>query len=179
MKQTIVALCLILMPCASMAEVYAEFGLEGGGETLGSTFDQDLNTAGGLKLALGIQQYIGGFEDVGLVFSLGYLFDVIDASNGTAETDAMVFEFIYFRLFGPHRIGAGVSYHSNPRYEDDLDGFARTKIDFDDSPGWLVRYSYTVSEGFQAGVRYTSMDYETNGESLDAGSFGIFVTSSF
>ena len=179
MKQIVAALCLIMLPCLSMAEIYAEFGFEGGGETLGSTSDEDLNTAGGFKFAIGVQRYIGGFEDVGLLFSVGYLFDEIDASNGTAETDATVFEFIYFRIFGPHRIGTGGSYHLNPQYEEDLDGFARTKIKFDDSLGLLVRYSYTITEGLQAGVPYTIMDYETNGESLDADSFGLFISSSF
>jgi len=168
-----------MMPSISTAEIYAEFGFEGGGETLGSTSDEDLNTAGGFKFALGFQRYIGGFEDVGILLSLGYLFNTIDASNGTAETDAMVLDFIYFRLFGPHRIGTGGSYHLNPSYKDDLDGFARTNINFDDSLGFVVRYSYTITEGFQAGVRYTIMDYEANGENFDADSFGFFISSSF
>jgi len=170
---------LILVSGMSHAEVYFEVSIEAGGETLGSASNKDLNIAGGFKLAIGIQRYIGGFEDVGLLFSVGYLSDEIDASNGTAETDATVLEFIYFRKFGPHRIGTGGTYHLNPQYKENLDGFAKTKINFDDSTGLLVRYSYTITEGLQAGVRYTIMDYEANGESLDASSIGLFFSSSF
>jgi hypothetical protein len=176
MKKIIFTLCLTMMPCVSIAEAFAEFGFEGGGETLGGTSDEDLNTAGGFKFALGLQRYIGGFDDVGNSLSVGYLFDTIDASNGTAKIDTMVVDFIYFHLFGPHRIDTGVSYHLNPRYLEDLDGFARIKINFDDSPGFAIRYSYTLTEGSQAGMRYTSMDYEANGENFDADSFGLFIS---
>ena len=179
MKQAVAVLCLIMLPCISVAEIYAEIGFEGGGETLGSTSDEDLNIAGGFKFAIGMQRYIGGFEDVGLLFSVGYLFDEIDASNGTAEFDATVLEFVYFRNFGPHQIGTGGSYHLNPRYKEDLDGFPRLNIDFDDSLGFLLRYHYAFTEGFNAGVRYTIMDYEADGLSLDADSFGFFLSSSF
>ena len=168
-----------MMPCISTAEIYAELSVESGGETLASTSAEDLNTAGGIKIALGFQRYIGGFDDVGILLSLGYLFNTIEASNGTIETDAMVLEFIYFRLFGPHRIGTGGSYHLNPGYEEDLDGFARRKINFDDSLGFVVRYSYTFTGGYQAGVRYTLIDYQANGENLDADSVGLFIASSF
>lgn len=178
MKRIIVVLFLVIIPCNSIAEIYTEIGLEVGGDTLVSTSEEDLNIAGGVKLALGFQRYIGGFEDVGLLFSLGYLFDDIDASNGSAETDALVFEFIYFRLFGPHRVGTGGSYHINPRYKDNLDGI-RTKINFDDSLGFVAQYIYSIMEGYQLGFRYTIMDYETNGTKLDADSFGVFFSTSF
>ena len=179
MKRNLAFLCLVIFPCIATAEVYAEFGFESGGETLGSTSEEDLNLAGGMRLALGIQSYIGGFDDVGLLFSVGYLYDEIEASNGTAQVDATVLEFIYFRNFGPHQIGTGGSYHINPRYKQNLDGFSRLNISFDDSLGFQLRYSYSFSEAFSAGARYTVMDYETDGSSLDADSLGIFLSGSF
>ncbi len=180
----LILLVMLGLPGRPEADIYFEVGLETGGETLGSTRREDLDAGGGIKLALGLKKYIGGFDDVGLVFSLGFLFDYIDASNGDAETDATVLELTYFRDLGPHRFGVGGSYHLNPQYEDDLVGLPRTKIDFDDAPGVFVRYGYVfISDdaGQQAeiGIRYTVMDYEVGGESIDAGGFGIFVSGSF
>ncbi len=161
------------------AEIYAEFGFEGGGDTLASTSLEDLDAGGGFKFALGWQQFIGGFDDVGLTFSLGYLFDFIEASNGEAESDAFVLELVYFRDFGPHRVGVGGSYHLNPEYDDDIEGFAPAKIDFDDAQGLLVRYGYRIWDNVAIGVRYTVMDYEFTGDSVDAGGIGFFLGGTF
>lgn len=161
------------------AEIHAEIGFEIGGDTLASKSSEDLNAGGGFKFALGWQQFIGGFDDVGLIFSLGYLFDYLEASNGEAESAAFVLELIYFRDFGPHRIGVGGNYHLNPEYEDDIDGLAPLKADFDDATGVLIRYAYRFAEGAEIGLRYTVMDYEINGESIDAGGFGLFLSGAF
>lgn len=173
---------LLLVPLAfgsARAGLYLEVDYELGGDTLASTELEDLDAGGGYRLAIGLQTFIGGFEDVGLIFSIGYLFDWISASNGDAEIDAFVAEFIYFRDFGPHRLGVGGSYHMNPQYEDDVDGFPRTRIDFDDALGLVGRYGYVIEKSIEFGVRYTLMDYEANGVSIDADSLGFYVSAAF
>lgn len=172
-------LIVSLLFAPALAGSYFELGFEGGGDTLASTSLEDLNAAGGFRLAFGLQRFIGGFEDVGLLFSVGYLFDRIDGSNGDAEIDAFLAEFIYFRDFGPHRLGIGGSYHLNPEYKDDVDGFAKTRIKFDDAPGVVVRYAYILEQTFEFGARYTLMDYKVNGSSFDADSLGIFLSVGF
>ncbi len=161
------------------AEIYAEVGFESGGDTLASKSSEDLNAGGGFKFALGWQRFIGGFDDVGLIFSLGYLFDYLEASNGEADSEAFVFEIVYFRDVGPHRFGIGGSYHLNPEYGDDIDGIAPLKVDFDDATGVLARYAYRFGESAEFGLRYTVMDYEINGESIEAGGFGFFLSGTF
>ncbi len=177
--QVLIVLGLSGNSLPAAAEIYTEVGFELGGDTLARTSLEDLDAGGGFKFALGWQQFIGGFEDVGFIFSLGYLFDYVTASNGEAESDAFVLELVYFRDFGPHRIGIGGSYHLNPDYEDDIDGFAPLKINFDDATGVLARYSYRFAESVEIGVRYTVMDYEFNGQSIDAGGFGFFLSGTF
>ncbi len=78
-----------------------------------------------------------------------------------------------------HRFGIGASYHIGPTYKDDIVGLAPLKIDFDDALGLILQYSYAVSSGFQIGARFTQMDYEANGASLDASSFGIILSNGF
>ena len=175
----IIALAVSLLYAPARAESYFEFGLESGGDILASTSLEDLNAGGGFRLALGLQRFIGGFDDVGLLFSVGYLFDRIDGSNGDADIDALLAEVVYFRDFGPHRLGIGGSYHLNPQYHDDVDGFAKTRINFDDAAGLVLRYAYILEETFEFGARYTVMDYRVNGRSFDADSLGIFVSVGF
>ncbi len=166
--------CLVVIP--ARAGLVLEAGYEFGGDTLAANEIDDLDAGGGYRLAVGLQRFIGGFDDVGLMFSLGYLFDFIDASNGDADIDAFVAEFIYFRDFGPHRLGIGGSYHMNPQYEDDIDGFPKTRIDFDDALGMVGRYSYVIEKAIEFGVRYTLMDYEANGDSINADSLGLYIS---
>ncbi len=156
-----------------------ELGYDGGDGTIVKTPLDDLGAGGGFKVAFGWQQYIGGFEDVGLIFSLGYLFNEIEASNGEEETRALVGEALYFREFGPYRLSIGGSYHMNPRYRDSIDGFAPTRIDFDDALGLVVRCGYVIDKTFEVGVRYTFIDYEANGKNFNADSLGFYVSSNF
>jgi len=161
------------------AGLYLELDYEFGGDTLAGTDLEDLDAGSGYKIAVGLQRFIGGFDDVGLIFSLGYLFNWLEASNGDADTDAVVAEFLYFRDFGQQRLGVGGSYHMNPRYRDDLDGFSKTRIDFDNALGLVVRYSYVIDKSLEFGIRYTSMDYEADGVSIDADSLGLYISTAY
>ena len=167
----------VLLP--AHAGLFLEAGFESGGDTLASSEDDDLNAGGGWKIAVGLQRIIGGFDDVGLMFSIGYLFNWIDASNGDGDIDAFVAELIYFRDFGPHRVGVGGSYHMNPQYEDDVDGFARTRIDFDDELGFVGRYGYVIDKSLEYGIRYTLIEYQADGDSFDADSLGLYFSAAF
>ena len=168
-----------LLSSNAYAELYFELDLEGGGDTLiGSTAGQNINVGGGIKFALGVQNVIGENGE-SLSLSLGYLFDNLDAFNGTAEIDVITFDAIYSIQSERHRFGIGGSYHLGPTYEDDVFGFLPLKVDFDDAFGLILQYSYSLYSGFQIGARFTIMDYKVSGLTLDAGSFGIFFSNGF
>ena len=156
-----------------------ELGYDGGDGTITKTPLDDLGAGGGFKVAVGWQQYIGGFDDVGLIFSLGYLFNEIEASIGEEETRAVVAEALYFREFGPYRLSVGGSYHMNPRYTASIDGLAPTRIEFNDALGLVGRCGYVIDKTFEIGLRYTFIDYEANGDSYNADSLGFYVSSVF
>lgn len=178
-KKAVVALWLMLSPCITYAEAYAEFALIAGGEELASTFIDDIYAGGGLKFAFGAQHRIGDSPKYELTYTLGYMFDDVSGTNGNAEFDVFVLDALFQLRNGPHRFAFGGSYHINPEYEENIDGFARFRIDFDDALGFTARYSYDFGDVFLVGGVITVMDYEADGESFDANSLGFFVATYF
>ena len=179
MAKFIVTVILLTLASTAQAELYYELGIEGGGDTLNSTTSgAGINAGAGAKIALGVQNKVGENGE-SLSLSLGYLFDELEASNGIAEINTLTFDAIYSIPIDSHRFGIGGSYHIGPTYKDDIDGFSNSKIAFDDALGLTLQYSYTFSIGFQIGARLTSIDYEASGLSVDASSFGIFLSNGF
>jgi len=179
MERFIVSVILLTLASSAQAKVYFELGVEGGGDNLiSTTTGAGIRAGGGLKIALGVQKKVGE-NGKSLSLSLGYLFDEFVASNGIAEISTRTLDAIYSINRGNHRFGIGASYHMGPTYKDDIAGFSPLKIEFDDALGLILQYSYVGSLGLQGGFRFTQMDYEVNGISLDAGSFGIFLSNGF
>ena len=137
MKKIAFIFFLLLMPGIVKSEIYLEISLEGGGKTFATatrgnddfSFDEDLNIGGGFKFAAGVHNLVGENDRGSISLALGYLWDSIDAENGDAEFNAFTFDAIYNLRIKLHRIGIGATYHINPEYEDDIDGFAETNIE--------------------------------------------------
>lgn len=176
MLSSLMFLCLIP---PVQADLYYEAAIESGGETFASTSDgNDLNIAGGVKLAIGVQSYLNEFNDDSVSISVGYLFDSLSASNGEAEFDTMTFDALYHNAYGRHRFSIGMTYHLDPVYKDYITGEAVT-IDFNSALGSTFQYSQKLSALTSLGIRFTKMDYEINGLKVDADSLGIFISNEF
>ena len=175
----VITAILLTLASVARAELYMEFGFQGGGDTLISTNSgEGLYTGGGFKFAIGVQNKVGKNGET-LSLSLGYLSEEIDTSNGTAEISTLNLDAIYsYRIFN-HRFGFGASYHIDPTYSNNIVGLPPFKIEFDDALGLILQYSYVLNSRFQISTRYTLMDYEASGLSLDASSFGIFLSNGF
>lgn len=178
-KIAIVALAMAMSPRMALAEAYSEFAALGGGESMASTADEDLYLAGGFRFAFGLQQAIGDSARREMLYTLGYLWDRINASNGRADFDVLVLDVVYQVRNGPHRFGYGGSYHIDPEYTEKVDGFAPFRLEFDDALGFTGRYSYTFGDVFMVGGVINIMDYEADGESFDATSIGVYIASYF
>ena len=72
-------------------------------------------------------------------------------------------------------IDLGVSWHLNPEFESDIDGFSSVRIRFDDALGMILQYRYQLYPGFQPGLRLTEMEYEGGSITDDASSIGLFL----
>lgn len=175
----VVTAILLTLASAARAELYMEVGFQGGGDTLISmNSGEGLYTGGGFKFAIGVQNKVGKNGET-LSFSLGNLSEEIDSSNGTAEISTLSLDAIYSYRVINHRFGFGASYHIDPTYSNNIGGIPPSKIDFDDALGLILQYSYVRNSRFQIITRYTVMNYEASGISLDASSFGIFLSNGF
>jgi len=180
MTKIIITVILLTLASTAQAELYMEMSVEAGGDTLASSPSYSINAGGGVKIALGVQKQLGENGE-SLSLALGSLSDVLEAPNGKVKTSTLSFDAIYSIRRGGHRFGFGGSYHLSPTYQEDIAGSSPLKIDFDDALGLILQYSYArkPGPGFQVGVRYTQMEYKANGLSLDASSYGIFISNGF
>lgn len=181
MKKTILAFLFAgLFSASSGADIYVEGSVQGGGDDLiRSTTGDSISAGAGLKLAIGIQNAVTADQAGHIRLAVGYQFDRIDAANGDAELDTVTFDAMYVLNSGPHAMGAGVTMHMSPEYSDRIDGVVPLTIEFDDAVGFVVQYGYQFMPGLELGVRYTSMEYEVGSASVDADSFGIFLSNGY
>lgn len=162
------------------ADLYAELGFEGGGdEIIGTNTGDEINAGGGIKLSLGIQNPVNETNTSAIRLSVGYLFDSIDAANGDADFETLTFDAMYIMNSGPHSIGVGATMHMSPEYKDRIAGFAPLTLEFDDAVGFVLQYGYHITPGFEIGARLSDIDYEVGATTVDAGSFGIYLSNGF
>jgi hypothetical protein len=172
-------LTLLCLLSPAQADLYFEASAESGGETFASTSDGiDLNIAGGLKLAIGLQNYLNDLNDDSVSISVGYLFDSLEAPNGEAEFDTMTIDALYHQAYGQHRFSIGMTYHLDPVYKDKING-RTVAIDFDSTLGGIFQYSRKLSALTSIGIRLTKMDYAINRLKVEADSIGIFISNEF
>jgi hypothetical protein len=183
MIKTIITVILLVLSQSAQAELYMELSVENGGDALISSPSYSVNAGSGVKLAIGVQKVVGE-EGETLSLSLGRMSDFIDANDGIdgkAEINTHTVDAIYSIRRGHHRFGFGGSYHIGPIYEENIAGLPPVEIKFDDALGLILQYSYAwqPGPGFQIGARYTLMDYKASGLSLNADSYGIFISNGF
>jgi len=86
----------LLFSATSRADLYLEASLESGGDTLArSSLGDELNAGGGIKLAIGTQNWLDDAGSSALRLSVGYLWDDVSGSNGSAELEALTFDALY------------------------------------------------------------------------------------
>jgi len=179
-KKLIFILLSAVLISPAQADLYLELGLEGGGDDLiGTNTGETISAGGGIKFAAGIQNPVNDDGTASIRLSLGYLFDSIDAINGNADLDTLTFDALYMIHSGPHSLGVGGTMHMSPKYSDNVAGFRPLRIEFDDAVGALLQYGYHPIPGMEIGVRISNIDYENSAGSIDASSFGLFISNGF
>jgi hypothetical protein len=100
--------------------------------------------------------------------------------NFDEKTSAKTLEAIYTKHYGFHRAGIGISYHLDPKYEEEITDTNKIQLDFDDAFGIVFKYGYLIKQtDWHVGVRYTIMDYKIGSVEVDASSIGIYGSRSF
>lgn len=165
---------------SSHAEIYYDIGVELGGETLReTTADDEVNAGGGLRFTLGYET--SKREETSYRFSFSLLDDEIVALDGEASISTTVLEGSVVKNHGKDHFGGGLTLHMSPEYNENTDFGGSFKIDFDDAVGFFLFYEHAFSASANAriGGRITSLDYEVNGFTLDAGGVGIYIAGHF
>jgi hypothetical protein len=177
-RQIIVTLCALLVLPLAQADLYMEIGAESGSRELVSTSSGDnLYSGGGVKFAVGTQNYVSYDNSVRL--TLGYLGDRVDAVNGYADMDTVTFDALYLVNAGAHTFGFGPTVHINPSYHDNVSGYTPVDIEFDNAIGFMFQYGYKLVPGIEIGARVTNIEYNSDATTLDASSFGVYLSNGF
>ncbi len=178
---------LVSFPAASNAEIFIEGGARVGGDKISSQEEpacslggpgcsENSRVGGGAHLAVGYRYFIGDIKSESLSLALGYLWDGSFDEKGSAKT----LEAIYTKHYGIHQTGIGISYHLDPKYEEEITDTKEIQLDFDDAFGIVFKYGYIIKQtDWHVGVRYTIMDYKIGSVEVDASSFGFYGSKSF
>lgn len=158
-------------------------GLSFGGDDLATVeydgySDDDLEAGGGIYLG-------GGFEfpmssDMALRTTVGYQFDSVEADDGDASFDRVPWDFMVLLGPVPHRLGIGLTYHTDVQYEFNQDYGPDIDAEFDDALGLSLAYEMQLSPAFGLVLKYTDIEYEekstlpgVSGRTIDGSNFGI------
>lgn len=139
---------------------------------LGIGYDFDLDAAKTLRLRTGIN----------------YKVDSVDADNGEADFDRWPVDVLLISRQGNIALGAGLTYHLSPTFEATINSVT-SRVDFDDSLGFLLQAGYLVAERIELGARVTLIEYESDSllmtpggaitDKVDGDSFGFYVSAGF
>ena len=158
-------------------------GLTAGGETLAERSDGvELESGGMYYLAMGVVLKIS--SDFQLQGNIGYHFDDLEASNGSADFSRTFAELIpYYMLSQKIRIGVGMVNTFEPEYSD-----PGGEVGFENALGMISEVNWQHSRGSWWGVRYVNMDYTvsnvdgfsvSNGAAIDGSYLGLMFHSIF
>lgn len=171
-------------PSNDRFSIYIEGGVGMGSEKLNPKHSQcippgcdtGLALGEGLHLAVGFQNFIGDNKSKSLSLALGYL----TSASTDEKASAVTLEAMYAQHHGLHRLGFGLSYHLNPKYEIEIDDSRTSQVDFDDSLGIVFKWQYLFKQpNWHLGVGYTIMDYKKDGRDFDASRLEVYASKSY
>ena len=149
-------------------------GLYFGGDDLVQTTAEDLKAGGLLYIGAGI---LIEPENSNLVYqaTLGYKWDTVefDIPAGDSTISSNPLEVTAYVRTDNVRLGGGLAYHMKPEWEFCLVGSGCDTIKFDDAVGFIVEGVWDVSRNVAIGFRFTSIDYEIQGLTVDANNIGV------
>lgn len=166
-----------------------ELGYGFGGDTLAEVEFQDgssesIDAGSGLFFGIDLLKPLHeqGQQPLYLKMGIGYMFDSINAENGSADFTRFPIDMTIATEVEQWQLGAGLTYHLNPTYEDDF--FGSVEVEADNAMGFTGEASYTFPAGSgwkntYVGLKYTNIEYDFNGATFDGSGFALTVGSTF
>lgn len=179
-------LIFLLIPFTRTANADVKILLFGGfylgGDTLvDSNDDFDLDAGNGLHVGMGFL-FLPENSPLALQLTLGYKFGFTEFEDpdGDASTRSFPLEVMVYYKMNKLRVGGGVAYHMNPKFEFCPDDTKCNRTDFDDATGVMIEVAYDLAELVYIAARLTDMDYDAdNIDTVDANNFGVNVGYKF
>lgn len=164
MKKFIFILCLFL--CAGSAwavnidkkKNLVGMGVSYGGDNFGSAGADELNAGEDISLYYG--RVLLNDNPLAIQASIGFKFDTVDASNGEVWFTRYPAELLTFYSFDSYRLGAGVSYHMDPVYDQKLDT-SNNHVKFDNAVGFVLQFDFLRHDFLSGGIRYENITYDS------------------
>lgn len=175
----------IVSPSAEAVDFVVQMGIHGGGDEIANaTFtsgdSQRIKAGELLSVAAGIVLPINdSFEAQG---TIGWKFDSITADNGDIEWDRFPLDLLlFYRATENVRVGAGISYHVNPKLSGSGAASA-INVDFDNALGFATEVGYSFGkegafQGVYLGLNFTAIDYKVSPTQakVDGNSIGLIL----
>lgn len=160
----------------------------GGDDLAVVTSGSDLQAGQLLNLGIGYDFDLNADKSLRLRAGINYKFDSVDATNGEADFDRWPLDLILISRQGNFSLGAGLTYHLSPTFEATVNG-STSRVDFNDSLGFLLQAGYMVAERIELGARVTLIEYESDSplvmtsgaitNKVDGDSIGLYITAGF
>ena len=127
----------------------------------------DVEAGGGMFFYLGLLFKPSNYFETRL--TAGYKLDRSPTGTGTVYMDRYPVELIPTFCYKNHRLGLGLSYHTNILLHGS--DFGNPDISFKNALGYSAEYGYKLAPFLFVGFRYTNMfyDIENEGVTLDDG----------
>ena len=188
LAKTLLSVVLMLAACSThAAQVHfaGAIGYEAGGddllEVLFTNGDSMTISAGdGLFVNAGAAVTLNRARTTQAIFTLGWKFQSVIASNGDATLSRFPLEAMVAYAPDKHRFGAGITTHLGI----DLSGsglLSEVGTDLESDVGYLLQYDYRFGKRATVGVRYVDLTYKATevDQEVDASSFGLLLTTQF
>ena len=165
-------------------------GFDFGGDTLATVRFTDGSTQSikgnqGYYFGAGASILLTDSKDVEVEGTVSYKEDSVTASNGEVIFSRVPIDVLAFYRFPEHfRVGGGLTYHVNPK----LTGsgvVGNVNIGFDNALGLVLQAEYLLppwsprTPKMSIGVRFTMLDYETNGATVKSNGVGATFSIAF
>ena len=186
---------------AHAADVFGETGLHLGGDDAAISVNDSVMAGGFFSVSAGV---VSQFEDIlQLRTSIGYKVDISESilpfiDIFESSSDDLVFERYPLELMlltnnaKGLNFGIGLSYHLRP--EISTSNNLVNSVEFDDALGFVAEIDFKLGERGYLGIKYTSIDYEsdnpnlgtlsglanfTNVDTINGNSFGVVIGVAF
>lgn len=113
-----------------------------------------------------------------LQVTMGFHFDAVTAADDSVSFERYPIDVMLYQYPGDWRIGFGVTHHLSPTI--DLIEAGGGEIDFDNATGAMIELGRKLGHINQyISLRYTGIEYETEGADFDGSNIGVNYSFQF